>query len=150
MTTYQHELLYEVLPDIEPLLVLHYEELTLNKDRIVLNPMWERYAALEQAGALKIYTARQDGRLIGYGWFFINQHMHYAELTVAMNDVLFVHPDYRTGRTGVRLIQYCEQELSKQLQKFKLVWHAKLSNELSSILKRMGYQTEEVMMAKIF
>ncbi len=150
MITYQKELLFEVLPDIEPLLAMHYEELTLNKARIVLNPMWEKYALLEQAGVLNIYTARQKGKLIGYSWFFINQHMHYADLTVAVNDVLFLHPDHRTGRTGIRLIQYCERELEKQLGKFKMVWHAKLVNDLADILKRMGYQTEEIMMAKIF
>lgn len=146
----QQEMLFEVASEVQDLLEMHYEELTLNKDKVRLKPMWERYAALERAGAFVIYTARKNGVLVGYSAFFINQHLHYADLTVAANDVLFLHPRHRTGRNGIRLIQFCENELKQKLVSFKMTWHAKMNTDLSSMLNRMGYSTEESMLAKIF
>lgn len=150
MVTFQQESLYEIIDEVDELLQLHYLELTLNRDKIKLEPMWERYSALEFAGAFVVYTARSNGRLIGYSAFFLNNHLHYADLKTAINDVLFIHPEFRVGRTGIGMIRFSERELVKQLGSFKLVWHAKLSNELSSILERMGYSVEEVMLAKHF
>jgi hypothetical protein len=150
MISYQQETLFEVIDEVGPLLELHYQELTLNKERVKLDPMWERYATLEMAGAFVVYTARSEGKLIGYSAFFINVHMHYADLKVAINDVLFLHPDYRTGRTGIGLIRFCERELLKWSGPHKIVWHAKTSNDLADILIRMGYSVEETVLAKLF
>ena len=146
---FQRELLFEIVNEVQGLLQLHYDELTLNKDFVKLKPMWERYAALERAGAFVVYTARDKKELVGYSAFFINQHLHYGDLTVAANDVLFLHPKHRNGRNGIRLIQFCEQELSKQLDAFKITWHAKMQTDLGSVLVRMGYATEEAMFAKL-
>lgn len=148
MITYQQESLYDVIDDVGPLLQMHYQELTLHKQSVKLEPMWERYTLLEAMGGFVIYTARAGDALIGYSAFFVNAHMHYAELTVAVNDVLFLHPDHRTGRTGVRLIRFCEQELAERAG--KITWHAKYSNELAEILERMGYMREEIVLSKLF
>lgn len=150
MISYQQETLYSIVDEVQHLLLMHYQELARNRDRIALAPMWDRYAVLEQVGAFVAYTARHDGVLVGYSAFFINQHMHYSALTVASNDVLFLHPDFRTGRTGIGLIRFCERELVAKLGNFKLTWHAKLSNHLANMLERMGYATEEVVLAKLF
>ena len=150
MITLQQEFLYDVVDDVEPLLEMHYNELTLNKESIKLDPIWTRYAALEQAEALAIYTARDDAKLVGYSAFFVTKHMHYAALTIVANDVLFLHPDHRTGRTGIRLIKFCESALREKLGNFKLTWHANYSNHLASILSRMGYVSEEVVLSKLF
>jgi len=141
------ELLCEAVHEADELLRLHYEELTLNKHRVKLDPIWDSYASLEAAGRFHIFTAREDGRLIGYSAFFVNRHLHYADLTTALNDVLFLHPDHRLGMTGIRLLKFCEAEL-KKLGAQKVCWHAKLNTSLIPILTRMGYATEEVSMAK--
>lgn len=149
MITFQREILYDVMDDAAPLLEMHYQELTLNKERIVLAPIWERYAALEAAGLLVLFTARDEGALIGYSAFFVQSHIHYADTLVASNDVLFLHPDARKKPTvGIRLIKFSEREL-KTLGVNKITWHAKFSNELRSILNRMGYADEEVVVGKI-
>lgn len=149
MTTFQRETLFDLIDEVEPLLELHYRELCLNQDVVKLEPRWEKYGALEIAGAFVIYTARAAGVLVGYSAFFISPHPHYAALTVANNDVLFVRPDQR-GSVGIRLIQFSERELAKRLGKFKLTWRAKYSNNLAAILERMGYAREEVVLAKLF
>ena len=147
MISYQREFLSQVVLEVDHLLNLHYQELTLNKDKVKLNPMWSAYQDLETLERFFVYTAREDGELVGYSAFFVNHHLHYAELKVAINDVLFLHPDHRKGTTGIKLLKFCEKSL-KDLGVNKLCWHCKLDTSLIPILKRLGYGTEEVSMAK--
>lgn len=147
MIEFRRELLCEMVAEVDDLLQLHYEELTKNRDKVALKPMWAEYAALEQMGRFVVYTARDDGRLVGYSAFFVQKHLHYADLKTAMNDVLFLHPGQRQGTTGIRLIKFCEAAL-KALGVHKLVWHAKLDTALIPILHRLNYKTEELSLAK--
>jgi L-amino acid N-acyltransferase YncA len=147
MIEFGTERLYEVAGEADALLRLHYEELTLNKDRVKLDPMWQRYAELERVGVLHVFTARDRSDLVGYAAFFVQPHMHYADLSAALNDVLFLHPAHRQGTTGIRFLKYCEQQL-KALGAHKIVWHAKLDTSLIPILKRLGYITEEISLGK--
>jgi len=103
---------------------------------------------LEAAQDLACITARDDGKMIGYSVFFLQNHIHYKSTRMAFNDVLYLHPDYRKGRTGIKLIQHSEDHL-KWLGIKKVVWHIKKANDFSPILQRMGYGSEEVVMAKI-
>lgn len=148
MIEYSKECLCDVVNEVEPLLQLHYEELTLSKDRVKLDPDWERYANMEHAGSFHVFTARDDGRLIGYSAFFLAKHIHYRSLVVANNDVLYLHPDYRCGMTGIRLIRSSETGM-KALGAAKITWHAKYSNDLKQILIRMGYADEEAILGKM-
>lgn len=148
MVTYQRERLFDIIGEVEPLLAAHYEELTLNKERVVLDPKWDEYAALEQIGRFVVFTAREDGRLIGYNAFFTVTHMHYAGLSMAINDVLYLSKGHRLGRTGIRLIQFAEQSLQK-MGIGKLTYHIKYSLDWSAILHRMGYADEEKVVGKL-
>jgi GNAT superfamily N-acetyltransferase len=148
MIVFGTERLHEVAGEADALLRLHYEELTLNKDRVKLDPMWQRYAELERLGVLHVYTARDGSELVGYAAFFVQPHLHYADLSAAINDVLFLHPDHRQGMTGIRFLKHCEAQL-KTLGAHKIVWHAKLSTSLIPILGRLGYITEEVSLGKL-
>lgn len=147
MITFQHEPLHEVAGEVDSLLELHYLELTQNKDRVKLNPRWDQYAVLQRLGALIVLTARDGDKLVGYAAFFVNRHMHHADLTLAVNDVLFLHPDYRQGTTGLRLVKFCEDSL-KAAGADKLCFHAKLHTSLIPILHRRGYSTEEIVLGK--
>lgn len=149
MPTYSKESLGDVISEAEPLLQRHYQELTLNRDVVKLNPDWRRYSELEHAGAFHVFTAREVGRLIGYSAFFLSTHLHYKDLVVASNDVLYLHPDARDGMTGIRLIKISESGM-KALGAAKITWHAKYSNDLQQILARLGYANEEAIMGKIF
>jgi predicted GNAT superfamily acetyltransferase len=147
--TYQAELIRDVAPDVDELLKMHYEELTLNKDRVKLAPDWMRYVSMENAGALRIFTARENGELIGYSAFFVQAHIHYEGTIVACNDVLFLRPDKRLGLTGVKLIKFSESELQRAGVN-KITWHAKHNTPLIPLLERFGYRNEEVVMGKHF
>lgn len=148
MITYARETLFDVVDEVDGLLRQHYDELTLHKDKIKLDPMWGEYRALESAGKFVLFTARDDGKLVGYSAFFVVPHMHYADTVMALNDVLYLHADYRKGRTGIKLIQYAESVL-REFGVQKLTYHIKHSLDWSPILHHMGYSDEEKIVGKM-
>lgn len=144
----QIEPLADILPEVQDLLVQHYEELTLNKHRIKLNPIWVRYLTLESQGKFVTITARMDSELVGYSGFFLDRHIHYEDLMVAANDVLYLRKDLRQGMTGIRLIKFSEKAM-RELGADKITWHVKYSNDIRPILHRLGYADEDVIVAKL-
>lgn len=145
---FARELLCEVVQEVKPLLDLHYEELTLNRDVVKLDPQWEQYAALEQAGAFVVFAARDDGKLVGYSAYFTFHHMHYAALRVAQSDVFFLAEAHRKGSAPLRFLRFCEAALKADGAQ-KIVYHCKPQNNFAPILNRLGYATEEVMVGKL-
>lgn len=145
---FKRELLFEVMDEVGALLDMHYQELTLHKDVIKLEPQWSQYAALEQMGAFVVFTIREEGELIGYNAFFLNRHIHYGSFLCAQNDVLYLHPEHRRGTTALRFLDFCETEL-KTMGAQKIGYHIKFSLDWRPILHRRGYSDEEVMVAKI-
>ena len=148
MIEFKIEPVLECKDEMLSLLEEHYQELTLNKHIIKLNPNWAEYKRREDAGKFKYISVRDNGQLVGYSAWFIDTHIHYADLIVAMNDVIFLKDKYRLGLTGVKLIKFSEQTM-RDLGVHKIVWHIKESNNFSPILKRMGYNTEDILMGKI-
>ena len=138
----------KLIAEVQPLIELHYEELTLHKQVIKLDPDWNRYKSLADQKMITIITARDKGVLIGYSLFFVSPHIHYKNNIMANNDVLYLHPDYRQGRTGLKLIRKCEQVLQEQ-QVDKIVWHVKYAKDFRQILYRLGYEDEDALVGKI-
>lgn len=138
----------KLIAEVQPLIELHYEELTLHKQVIKLDPDWNRYKSLADQNMITIITARDKGVLIGYSLFFVSPHIHYKNNIMANNDVLFLHPDYRQGRTGLKLLRKCEQVLQEQ-QVDKIVWHVKYAKDFRQILYRLGYEDEDALVGKI-
>lgn len=140
---------YTMREEADALLQQHYQELTLNKEKVKLNVDWDKYQAMETSGSLVSLVARDSGTLVGYAAFFIYQHPHYKDLRVASNDVLFVDVQHRKGTTaGLKLIKQSEEFL-RSIGVDKITWHVKKSNDWTPILTRMGYAQEEVIMGKI-
>jgi hypothetical protein len=144
----QKELLITIKDELQLLLVDHYEELTLNKHQVKLNPDWDRYFELERQGKLHLFTLRDQTELVGYSVFFLDTHIHYKDLMVATNDIIYLKKSDRLGISGIRLIKYSEQQM-KLLGADKITWHVKLSQDFRPILHRMGYMDEDIIVGKI-
>jgi hypothetical protein len=144
----QKELLITIKDELQTLLVDHYDELTLNKHKVKLNPNWIRYFELEQQGKLHVFTLRNQGQMLGYSVFFLDRHIHYDDLMVATNDIIYLKKDQRLGVSGIRLLKYSEQQM-KLLGADKITWHVKMSQDFRPILHRMGYADEDVIVGKI-
>jgi GNAT superfamily N-acetyltransferase len=151
---FDREPYFSFISDADALLKMHYAELTLHKELVQLAPMHERYARLESDGKLEVYTARLEGELVGYSLFVVDRHIHYRDLLVASNDVLYLRPECRRGVAGIRLIRYSEEMLAKRGVD-KVFWHIKFNREpgdkkdFRAIMHRMGYSDEEVVVGKI-
>lgn len=146
---FQCEPVLEVKPEMEPMLIDHYQELTMHRDKIKLAPDWELYDKMEKVGTFYLLTARDSDTndLIGYSAWFVKPHIHYKETIVAANDVLFLRKDHRVGMTGIKLIKYSEQEMKKYAH--KITWHVKGEPDFRPILHRLGYIDEDVIVGKM-
>lgn len=141
--TFQVERVTDILGEVKPLIEAHWEEIALYKDQFPLNPDYEKYKAMDAAGALHAVTARTaDDELIGYYISFIMPHLHYQDCIIAMNDILFLREDYRHGRVGMKMIGFAEQELRK-LGVHRMMMHVKVQHDFSPMLLRMGYTESE-------
>jgi len=145
---------FEVIKDVDgikdklaALLELHYQELTMDKDVIKLEPDWPRYNKLNNENKLLIVCAFDGLELVGYSVFFLDEHIHYKNNIFARNDVLFLAPDHRQGMTGIKLIKYSEMVL-QTMNVSKIIWHVKYSKDFRKILHRLGYQDEEVIVSR--
>lgn len=126
----------------------HWEEIALDKVLTVLAPDWSRYAALEDAGVLMAIGAFDDaGEMVGYSVTFINAHIHYRNLVYAHNDVLYVRPEHRNSKVGLKLIRETER-LAKERGAGMVSWHAKENTTLASLLPRMGYRVQDIIFSK--
>lgn len=147
---YRQETLAQAWPDAEPLFELHYQELTFGKEKIRLAPDTGRYEALERDGGLVIYTARDDGVLIGYAAFFlIGGHAHYRFNPMAINDVFYLDPGRREDVwLGYRFLRFIDRQLVEYgIDAVK--FHVKFKRDFGPMLSRLGYEPEEVVWSKI-
>lgn len=134
--------------ELWPLFEDHREELTTNKALMTLAPDMPRYIACEQAGALFVLTARDEGRLVGYSVNFIGQHLHYSALRYANNDLLFLAKTHRKGTLGLRLIRETEREAKARGARL-MVWHAKSDSALHQMFDQMApYRVQDIMYSR--
>ncbi len=146
--TYQQEFLTTIEKEVRPLTESHWEEIAVNKDHIKLNPDWEAYADLEASGHLKVFTARDDGKLIGYFLVFVRKHIHYKDHLFAHNDVLFLSEPYRKSYIGSNLIQFVEECLKADGVSV-LTINTKTHRPFDGVLQRLGFNHVENVYSKL-
>ena len=62
-----------------------------SRQTIALNPDWEQYALLDQAGILRVFTARDNKELVGYCVLvMISKSIHHKDHTFASTDVIYM------------------------------------------------------------
>lgn len=131
-----------LIDETAPLVEAHYREIAWRQDVIPLDPDYDRYAAGDTTGAIRIYTARQDGELIGYAVFIVNPHLHYKTTLWAMNDVLYVAEGRRGYRAGSKLLRYAEADLRANGVKV-MGLHIKDLHNWGSLAKILGFERVE-------
>lgn len=132
---------------MQSLLPLHYDELTKNKEIMILEPDYDKYQLLEDAGVLFGLYAYEDDKLVGYSLNIVSPHLHYKSVVMCSNDLLFLTPEKRQGRVGLMLIKETERVAKERGCNFML-WHAKTGTYLDKLLPRMGCSVQEIMYSK--
>lgn len=141
---YNTESFKSIWNEICPILSDHYEEVAFYKD-IPLEVDKNQYFELDDTGYIKVFTARENGVLIGYNIFFLRHNMHYKSSFQAANDVIYIQKDKRGF--GREFIKWCEEELIKTGVQV-IGYHIKFSHDWGHVLTEMGYDKPEFSMTK--
>jgi GNAT superfamily N-acetyltransferase len=138
----------DMLEEAKPLYQRHWEELALDQDAVPLAPDWERYAALEAAGALSIVTVRARGRLVGYSFMVVQRGLHYATTLEARMDMFWIAPEHRGRMGGVRLFREVERELIRRGVR-RVYAGSKLHRDSSRLFLALDYKPIEQWFSKM-
>lgn len=137
----------EKIDECWALLCMHREELTTHKHLMALKPDVSRYKLLEDGGMLFTLALYDEQRIVGYSVNMVVRNIHYSDLITSQNDILFVHPDYRRGMWGAKLIKETER-VAKQRGASFIIFHGKPDTIFSSIMPRLGYGVQDIMFSK--
>lgn len=134
------ELLANAWPDVKALVGRNYAEAG---HAIVgkFEPDIEAYLRMENQGIAELWTARHDGKLVGYAMYLVVPHFQYKGKVWAMQDVLYVLPQYR-GRTSIRMIVLAD-EVHKSQGVDVSYRHVSKWVDYSRTLERLGYTEAE-------
>jgi len=138
----------DIIADVFPLLELHRDEISVYKELMTVNPDLDKYYEVEKNGNLLALAAYDGDILIGYSISFIGSHLHYSDLIIGNNDVLFVKKEYRESKLGYKLITLTTEKAKERGAKIFL-WHAKDNTALSKLLSKMKYIVHDVIFSKV-
>jgi hypothetical protein len=130
------------------LLKQHWAEVVQFPETQILDPDWVVYDTLEKTGKLWVLSARHGGRLVGYIVMMLSRHLHYRTIITATDDIHFLHPDYRRGLTGYRMIALTAQAMSARGVKM-CTFRTKALNNHGKLFERLGFVQHDVIYAKI-
>lgn len=127
----------QLLDEAMPLLQAHWKEIAHYQD-IPLSPDRPMYLAAEATGLIRCFTVRRPtGLLIGYATFFVKAHPHFTTSLQAVQDILFMHPDWRGH--GMKFLLWCDEQL--QGEEVQVVYHSvNAQHDFGKMLIRAGYQ----------
>jgi GNAT superfamily N-acetyltransferase len=135
MILFQREPANSCFEEAMPLIVNYRREVDYYQD-FQLDPEFAKYAELEKAGVVRAYTAREDGKLIGFALFFFTPHLHFKSKIFAMHDILYIIPEKRGF--GHRFIKWCDEQLTADGADV-IYFFVNGNFNYSPILRRCGY-----------
>lgn len=150
MLTFQVERWADFWRDCQELTPIHWKEAALDQDKISLSIKPENYQICDESGILHIVTVRDGEKMVGYFVANVVVHPHYKEAgLMAFTDMYFVHPDYRKGGTGVKLILEVERTL-KARGVVKAYISTKVHENKSAMLTGLGWKPSDLSFTKYF
>jgi len=99
---------------------------------------WKTYMLAQQTGKLRVLCGRVEGVLKAGAFIIITPHPHYACIAASL-PLLFVHPDYRKGREGLRLVKLAEGE-ARNAGAQMMMTHGGVHNGVYRLFEAMKYQ----------
>jgi hypothetical protein len=144
--TFQEEGVAVIRSEGMDLLRQHWAEVAQFPDIQQLDPDWDQYELFEKKGRLWALTARDQGVLIGYISVLLGNHLHYKTLKTAVEDVHFLHPDYRKGLTGYRLLALTRKAMALRGVQFWAL-RTKVQHDHGLLFERLGLEKHDMVYA---
>ena len=136
----------DVWDSLQPMLREHWAEIAHYQD-IPLHPDRQRYEMLEASGALRVFVATLGGNTVGYAVFVVQPNAHYSTSLQAVQDVLYLAPEYRRAGIGRALIEACDDALRAEGVQV-VMHHVKLAHDFGPLLASLGYEPIETIHAR--
>jgi len=105
------EALPSVLEEIKPLACAAWAAGSEDATLFPFEPNWPSYLRLDEAGALRTFVARQDGRVVGYAGYIVFMSLHAQRTRTAMSDAIWLDPAHRVFCAANRLLTFVENTL---------------------------------------
>jgi hypothetical protein len=145
MIEYSVETLRPIITEVAQLLRVHHAE--VEDGRWMINPDFDKMADLEEEGIGVFTTVRDNGKLVGYSYDWMLQSFHYKGKQVAVNDGIYIDPEYRhLGLTGefLKFIEKTVKGYGAQSHSVTL----KVKNPCRSLMSGLGYVNQELIWFK--
>lgn len=136
--TFQVERFSDILAELHGLHEAHWLETEKHRHGLKLDADYDAAIADEKRGQLLQFTARHDGRLVGNLRWYI-RHSRHTNTPYAIEDTLYLLPEYRRGRNAIRFMEFAEQCL-RAIGVRELRANAKLVNGTARLLEATGYK----------
>lgn len=130
-----------------PLIAQNWAELSDNPD-IALDLNIDIYIQMEQAGLLRVYVARDEGRIVGYSLNFLSAGLHFKHIKQSTQDVVYTDPLRRNEMWGVNFITFITMQLESE--EVDIIYqNAKVKHPaLGRVLTALGYEPVEIIYQK--
>ena len=150
MPTIREILISDYLADLGPLFAEQQAEIGEDKAiglSLVPDPDLERYEMLDEIGlgmALGVFDGEE---IVGYSSNLVAPSLHYRGLMVCQNDAIYLHPAYRKGTLGLRLIRETER-FARERGADMIVWQCKPNTSLHALLARGQYGLQDLVFTR--
>jgi GNAT superfamily N-acetyltransferase len=133
----QVERIEDVLHELKPVHAAHWQETERYRHGIALNPDYNYIINAERSGRFMLFTVRNQSGIVGNCMMYLSRSTH-TQRWVAEEDTIFILPEYRKGRLGVRLIRYVEDVL-RNMGVTEIRVTVKTVNDVGRLLSHLGY-----------
>jgi GNAT superfamily N-acetyltransferase len=133
----QVERIEDVLHELKPVHAAHWQETERYRHGIALNPDYNYMINAERSGRFMLFTVRNQSGVVGNCMMYLSRSTH-TQRWVAEEDTIFILPEYRKGRLGVRLIRYVEDVL-RNMGVTEIRVTVKTVNDVGRLLSHLGY-----------
>jgi len=142
------ERIEHVLQELKPLHEQHWMETESYRHSIPLNADYEYMINAERSGRFMLFTMRSpDNLLVGNCMMYLTRSTH-TRKWIAEEDTIFIRPDHRKGRLGIKFIKYVETVM-RSLGVTEIRVTVKTVNRAGDLLQALGYKHSANQLTKV-
>lgn len=131
--------------ELLPLLRKNWQESPSYEPDLEVDPNFDVYRQLDEAGVLLCITLRDGVRLVGFVVYIVSPSVHHRSMMVGRGDVMYIEPPYR-GQSK-ELLSTAEHLLRAHGVK-RLGWAVTNGGSLYKLLRAIGFRDDEIVLEK--